>query len=73
MHAFRIIRGSTVMGARASIISKSEVSITVLCLLCSPRYTTLQTMNCSKTTSVVTVATMTAMKNTMMPRAPVIV
>jgi len=27
------------MVARASITSKSEVSITVLCLLCSPRYT----------------------------------
>ena len=54
----RIPHHKAVMVARASIISKSEVSITVLCLLCSPRYTTVQIMNCSKTMSVTTVATM---------------
>jgi len=49
----------------ASIISESEVSITVLCLLCSTRYTAVQIKNCSKSTSVIKVATM---KNTMMLR-----
>jgi len=54
----------------ASIISESEVSITVLCLLCSPRYTAVRIKNCSKSTPVIKVATM---KNTMLPRTPVIV
>jgi len=40
---------------RASIIS---VSITVLCLLCSPHYTAVRIENCSKSTSVITAATM---------------
>jgi len=31
-----------VMVPRALIISESEVSITVLCLLCSPRYTAVR-------------------------------
>jgi len=35
----RIPHHKVVMVARASIISESEVSIIVLCLLCSPRYT----------------------------------
>ena len=39
--------------ARASIISESEVSITVLCLLYSPHYTAVRIKNCSKSTSVI--------------------
>jgi len=50
--------------------SEGEVSIIILCLPCSPRYTAVRTKNCSKSRSVITVATM---KNTMMLRAPVIV
>jgi len=53
-----------------SIISESEVSITVLCLLCSPRYTAVQIKNCLKSTCVIKVATM---KKTMVPCTPVIV
>ena len=53
-----------------SIISESEVSITVLCLLCSPCYTAVQIKNCLKSTSVIKVATT---KNTMVLRAPLIV
>ena len=55
------------MIARASIISESEVSITVLCLLCSPRYTAVRIKNCSKSMSVIKVATA---RNTIVPRAP---
>ena len=51
-HAFRII------WSRASIISESEVSIAVFCLLCSPRYTTVRIKKCLKSTSVLKVATM---------------
>jgi len=40
------------------ILSESEVSITVLCLLCSPHYTAVRIENCSKSTSVTKVATM---------------
>jgi len=58
----------------ASIMSESEISITVVCLLqgavCSPRYTAVWIKNCLKSTSVIKVA---AMKNTMVPHAPVIV
>jgi len=43
---------------RALIISESEVSITVLCLLCLPRYTAVQIKNCLKSISVIKVATM---------------
>jgi len=43
--------------SHASIIFESEVSITVFCLLCSPRYTAVQIKNCSKSTSVIKVAT----------------
>ena len=53
----------------ASIISESEVSIMVLCLLCSPCYTAVRIKNCSKSMPVNKVATT---KNTMVPR-PVIV
>jgi len=60
-HAFRIIRFC------ALIIS---VSITILCLLCSPCYTAVRIKNCSKSTSEIEVATM---KNTMVPHAPVII
>jgi len=56
--------------ARASIISESEVSFTILCLLCSPRYTAVRIKNCSKSTSVIKVPTT---RNMMVPRAPVIV
>ena len=55
------------MTARASIISESEVSITALCLLCSPRYTTVRIKNCSKSMSVIKVATA---RNMIVPRAP---
>jgi len=55
------------MIARASIISESEVSITVLCLLCSPRYTAIRIKNCSKSMSVIKVATA---RNTIVPHAP---
>jgi len=65
----RIPHHKVVMVARALIISKSEVSITVLYLLRSPHYTAVQIKNCSKTTSVITVA---IMKSTMVPHAPVI-
>jgi len=43
---------------RASIISESEVSITVLCMPCSPRYTTVRIKNCSKSTPAIKVVTM---------------
>ena len=58
----RIPHHKVVIVARASIISESEVSVTVLCLLCSTRYTVVRIKNCSKSTSVITGATM---KNTM--------
>jgi len=54
------------MVLRASIISESEVSITSLCLLCSPSYTAVQIKNYSKITSAIKVA---VVKNTIMPRA----
>ena len=66
----RIPHHKAVMVARASIISESEVSITVLCLLCSPCYTAVRIKNCLKSMSVIKVATM---KNAMMPLALVIV
>jgi len=53
-----------------SIISESQVSITVLCLLCSPCYTAVWIKNCSKSTLAIKVATM---KNMMVPCTPVIV
>ena len=56
-----------VMIARASIISESEVSITVLCLLGSPRYTAVRIKNCLKSMSVIKVATA---RNTIVPHAP---
>jgi len=52
---------------RASIISESEVSITVLCLPCSPRYTAVQIKNCSKSTPVIKVATMQKYNGTARP------
>jgi len=63
-HTFRIIR------FRTSIISESEVAITVYCLLCSPCYTAVGIKNCWKSMSVIKVATT---KNTMVPCAPVVV
>jgi len=54
----------------ASIISESEVSIMVLCLLCSPCYIAVWIKNCSKSTSAIKVATT---KNTIVPHAPGIV
>jgi len=54
----------------SSIISESEVSITILCLLCSTCYTAVRIKNCSKSTSIIKLATM---KNTMLPRTRVIV
>ena len=55
-----------IMVASSSIISESEVSITVLYLLCSPCYTAVRIKSCFKSTSVIKVATM---RNTMVPRA----
>ena len=49
-----------VMVPHASIISE-KVSITVLCLICTPRYTAVWNKNCSKRTSVIKVVTI---KNT---------
>jgi len=46
------------MVPHASIKSESEVSIAVLWLLCSPRYTAVQIKNYSKSTSVIKLATM---------------
>ena len=66
----RIPHHKIVIVARASIISESEVFVTVLCLLCSTRYTAVRIKNCSKSTSVITGATM---KNTMVACAPRIV
>jgi len=43
--------------ACASIINEREVSITVLCLQCSPCYTAVRIKNCSKSMSIITVAT----------------
>jgi len=47
---------STSMVLRASIVSESEVSITVLCLLCAQSYTVVWFNNCSKSTSVIKIA-----------------
>jgi len=47
-----------ILHPHTSIISESEVSITVFCLPCSPRYIAVQIKNCSKSTSVIKVATM---------------
>ena len=55
------------MVARASIISESGLSITVLCFLCSPHYTAVWIKNCSKSTSVIRVTTT---RNTMVLCAP---
>ena len=63
----RILHHKVVMVVRASIIFENGVSITVLCSLCSPRYTTVRIKNCSKSTSVIKVATM---RNMMVPRVP---
>jgi len=65
----RISHHKVVMVAHASIISESEVSIAILCLLCSPHFTAVRIKNCSKSMSAITVATM---KNTMVPRVLVI-
>ena len=51
-------RSKVVMVPHTSIISESEVSIAVLCLLCSPRYTAVRIKYCSKSTSVIKVTTM---------------
>ena len=53
--------------ACASIINEREVSITVLCLQCSPCYTAVRIKNCSKSMSIITVAT------TMVLHTPLIV
>ena len=63
----RILHHNVVMIARASIISESEVSITVLCLLGSPHYTAVRIKSCSKSMSIIKVATA---KNTIVLRAP---
>jgi len=52
----------------ASIIYESEVSITVLCLLCSPHYTAVWIKNCSKSKS-----ESSHYKNIMVLHAPVII
>jgi len=53
----RILHHKVVMILCASIISESEVSITVLCLLCSSHYTAVKIKNCLKSMSVIKVAT----------------
>ena len=62
-----IPRIHVVMIARTSIISESKVSIAVLCLLCSPRYSAVRIKNCLKSMSVIKVATA---RNRIVPRAP---
>jgi len=42
---------------KISIISESEVSIAILCLLCSPCYTAVRIKNCLKSMSAIKVAT----------------
>ena len=49
----RIPHHEVVMVPRTSIIFESEVSITALCLLCSPRYTAVWIKNCLKSTPVI--------------------
>jgi len=66
----RILHHKVVMVPHAPVISESEVSITVLCLLCLSCYTAVKIKDCSKITSVIKVATV---KNTMMLCTPVIV
>jgi len=60
----RILHHKVVMVPHALIIYESEVSITVLCLLCSSHYTAVRIKNCLKSTSVIKVTTM---KNTIVP------
>ena len=57
----RIPHHNVVTIVHASIISESEVSITVPCLLGSARYTAVRIKKCLKSTSALEVATM---KNT---------
>ena len=59
----RIPHQKVVMVVRASIISKSEVSIMLRYLLGSIRYTVVQIKNFSKHTSVIKVATMKIIDN----------
>jgi len=47
--------------------SESEVSITVLCMPCSPRYTAVRIKSCSKSTPVIKVATMRKYNGTTCP------
>ena len=53
--------------AHISIISESEVFITVLCLPCSPRYTALRLKKCSKSMPVIKVVTMRKYDGTVHP------
>jgi len=57
------------MVLHTSIISESKVSITVLCLPCSPCYTSVRIKNCSKSTS----NQSSHYENTMVPCSPVII
>ena len=52
-----ILHHKIVMVSHTPIIFESEVSLTVLCLLCLHRYIAIRIKNCSKSTSVITVAT----------------
>jgi len=61
----RILHHKVVMVPHALIISESEVSITILCLLCLSHYTAAWIKNYSKSMSVIKVATM---KNKMVLR-----
>jgi len=65
-----ILHHKVVMVLRTSIISEREISIKVLCLLCSPRYIAVWIKNCSKSTSIIKVDTV---KNMMVLHTPVIV
>jgi len=52
---------------RTSIISESEVSITILCMPCSPHYTAVRIKNCSKSMPAIKVATMRKYNGTARP------
>jgi len=55
------------MVQHALIIFESEVSITVICQLCSPCYTEEQTNNCTKSTFIIKLITMKNVKGAAHP------
>jgi len=52
----QILHNKVAMVLYSSIVSESEVSITVLCQLCLPHYIAVRTQNCLKSTSVINIA-----------------